>query len=67
MKKLVLVSLLIACSSLLFVGCNNPDSAIQIDGNSKITINIDKAIDNVDGFFQGLVDKIAIPVANQTL
>lgn len=66
MKKLVLVSLLIACTSLLFVGCNNPDSAIQTDGNSKVTIDVDKAVDNVDGFFQGLVDKMATPVANQT-
>lgn len=61
MKKNILFSLLIVSTTLLFVGCNTPDSAIQTDGNSKITIDVNKAVDNVDGFFEGLVDKVNNP------
>lgn len=62
MKKLILISLLIISTSLLFTGCNTPDSAIQIGGNSQITIDLNKAVDNVDSFFEGLVDKVTSPV-----
>lgn len=62
MKKLILISLLIISTSLLFTGCNTPDSATQIGGNSQITIDLNKAVDNVDSFFEGLVDKVTSPV-----
>lgn len=61
MKKIIILSLLIFTTSILLVGCNSPDSAIQTDGNSKITVDVDKAVDNVDGFFEGIVDKITNP------
>lgn len=62
MKKLILISLLIVSTSLLFTGCNTSDSAIQTDGNYKVTIDLNKAVDNVDNFFEGLVDKATSPI-----
>lgn len=60
MKK-ICISICLIISSVLFISCSNENSAIKIEEDSKITIDVNKAVDNVDTFFEGVADNLSDP------
>ena len=37
---------------------NNEDSGIKVEGNTTITIDVNKTVDNVDSFVENITDSI---------
>ena len=57
MKKFLLITFTaMLCFSIC--GCSSKNSSVEITDDNTVIINVDKAVESVDNFFEGLVDKV---------
>lgn len=55
------ITILLISTLMVFslTGCsNNEDSGIKVEGNTTITIDVNKTVDNVDSFVENITDSI---------